>query len=66
MIEIDISDMIPIHPPIGEMTEDELLECFEDALKNKENATEDFIVFYIQITDKKFPKIKNKHPEYFL
>jgi hypothetical protein len=51
---------------IGDMSEDEVLEYFEESLTNKYKTTRDFIIFYVGINPGKYEKITKKYPEYFI
>jgi hypothetical protein len=50
---------------IGGMSQDEILQYFEEAIEGGYTTTVNFIITFIKITDK-HSKIQQKYPEYFI
>jgi hypothetical protein len=50
---------------MGEMSQDEILQYFEEAIESGYTITVNYIITYIKITDK-HSKIQQKYPEYFI
>ncbi len=52
--------------PFSEMSPEEVLVEFREAMKCKNTTTIDFILFWIEMDNKDYNCIKKEYPEYFL
>ena len=52
--------------PVSELTPDEILQEFREAVERGSETTKDFIILWIGMDSKDYSNVKSEFPEYFL
>ena len=52
--------------PVSELTPDEILQEFKEAIERGCETTKDFIILWIGMDSKDYSNVKSEFPEYFL